>query len=111
MSSYYGSEPYLNSPGESYTLERIEGLRKIHLASTNVNCWYPHGHNGTVRGPFTRWFRCTRVGRANAKSVSSVHDDTVFAAAAMNHFGPLLITVERQRREIAELKKKLRAKK
>ena len=85
--------------------ETIRLLRDKANKSSKVVGWYPHGYDGTVRGPFGRWFTCTG-GKNNGKqpkSIADIADDVEFAAVAMNHLVPLLNEVERLNKRIAEL--------
>lgn len=95
---------------EDYTFTKIDDLKEICKNATQVNGWYPHTHDGTVRGPFGRWFTCTGGENQNARNVGvpSISNDTHFAASAMNNFPRLLDTVKIQRKEIAKLKRKLK---
>lgn len=67
-------------------LEKLDALIAETEKATKVNKWYSHPWEGTVRGPFHRWFTCAPVDERYQKHVASVADDTEFAAAAMNNY-------------------------
>lgn len=77
-----------------YTLADIRRLKKLCSKSTKVVGWYPHGHEGTVRGPFNRWFTCSEGSKHHQQNIASVNDEVEFAAAAMNNLKPLLNIME-----------------
>lgn len=70
--------------------------------STKAVLWYPHTYDGTIRGPFNRWFRCERGDDQSDKYppnkglISSIECDVEFAALAMNNFQKLIDTVRKK---------------
>ncbi len=87
-----------------YDGQLMNEFRRVAENSTQVTAWYDHGFDGTVRGPFNRWFKCSEVNPLYMKHVANVADDCEFAAVAMNHFVQLLDLVEAQQKEIEELR-------
>lgn len=80
--------------------KEVEKLLRDSLArSTNVVGWWPHGYDGTVRGPFFRWFKCAEVSPEYEKNVASVEDDTEYCAMSMNAVPILLNEIDALRRE------------
>ena len=96
--------------GGPITKDLLEKLKEIASYSTKVVAWYPHWYDGTVRGPFGRWF--TLTGGDNGMGdpvkyptpVADIGDDVAFAAAAMNSFVPLMNEVERLNGQIEAIK-------
>ena len=73
--------------------QQLQTLLKLADAASPVVAWYAHGNeNGTVRGPFHRWFTCSEVEDRYKQHVASVDDDCRYAAAAMNAV-PTLVKV------------------
>lgn len=90
----------------------LKELRAIADASTRVVGWYAHTYSGEVRGPFCRWLTVTGGDNGMVDPikyptpVSSIADDTLFAAAAMNNLVPLLDYIDTLKARIAELEAK-----
>lgn len=59
-----------------------EKLLELKKNSTQVQGWYAHSQE--VRGPFCRWFTCSKVQPQYEKHVADVSDECAYAAAAMN---------------------------
>lgn len=78
-------------------LELLVMLGELKAKSTQVTAWYPHGEDGTVRGPFVRWFKCTEVAEQYQRNVASQADDCRYAAAALTHVPELIKIIEQQR--------------
>lgn len=85
----------------NYDKKLLDSLREIAGKSTRVVSWY--AYHKEVRGPHNRWFTCSDVSGSNTQHVSSIKDDCMFAAAAMNNFVALLDLVDEQQRKIEEL--------
>lgn len=98
------------------TKDERKALRAIAEKSTPVVAWYPHGPGdgyhpgqGSVRGPFGRWFLVS--GGDNGMQdpvkypvpVAPLEDDAKFAAAAMNNLVPLLDELDLRDKMIEEL--------
>lgn len=114
MSTKLRNESYGNAT--PFTPELLARLREIASKSTRVVAWYPHGYHdgrmpgcdGTVRGPFGRWFGV--CGGDNGMGdpikyptpVADSRDDVEFCAAAMNHFEGLLEEVVRLRQDVLD---------
>lgn len=87
---------------DSTSDKRIREIEARCNAATKVVAWYPHGYDGTVRGPFGRWFKCT--GGDNGMGdpikyptpVASIEDDVAYAACAMNELPWLLQLIRTQ---------------
>lgn len=88
------------------TIESIcKEIKDRKAKSTQVNGWYAHAYeDGTIRGPFHRWFRCTEVAPQYRQHVASVADDVEYAAAAMN-YAPLLVEEYEKLKEKYEMLK------
>jgi hypothetical protein len=87
----------------SLTQTRDE-LRELISKSTQVNGWYAHGYeDGTVRGPYHRWFKCSEVDDKYKHNVAPVNDDVNFAAAAMNNLEALLDLLDAAEEKVADL--------
>lgn len=63
--------------------------------------WWDNG--GTVRGPWHRWFTCQFGTDDKGEHLSSVEDDTRFAAAAMNNLVHLLDELDAKEAKILDL--------
>ena len=87
------------------TIESImDEIKHTKSKSTQVNGCYDHGYeNGTIRGPFHRWFRCQEVDDQYKQHVASVADDVAYAAAAMNYAPALVEEIERLQARVNEL--------
>lgn len=85
------------------TKDELDALREVAANATQVVSWYPHGvEDGTVRGPYHRWFKCT--GNEDGKHpTANIENDVNFAAAAMNNLVPLLDHIEELERQIVDL--------
>ena len=82
----------------------MNALKELHDKSTKVNAWYAHGwEDGTVRGPFHRWFKCSEVEPRYAKHVAGVAEDTEYCAGAMNLAPYLINAVETLLKRVSEL--------
>jgi len=75
------------------TKEKRAELRELAGKSTRVVAWY--GHEKEVRGPFYRWFECSKVDPKYEHHVASQRDDCAFAAASMNNLVALLDEIDR----------------
>lgn len=72
--------------------EWVGKRKEIAGRATKVVGWYAHTSTAdtaapgyaTVRGPFTRWFRCNEVPDRYKEHVASVGDDVIFCADSMN---------------------------
>lgn len=91
-------------------MSKLDEWEAVAIKSTKVVAWYPHGaEDGTVRGPFGRWFRCepgddqSKFYPGNKGVLASIEDDVNFAAVAMNSFQKL-ISVIRKQQEVIEKK-------
>lgn len=84
--------------------EDLDYLKEVCAKSTNVVGWYAHGYDGTVRGPFCRWFTCSEVSPEYRKHVADVSDEVEFAAAAMTSLPFLLKLIDEKNAKIKELK-------
>lgn len=89
------------------SIAELERLKQIAAASTKVNGWYAHPHEGQVRGPFNRWFQVSDVDPQYAKNVAYKGDDARFAAEAMNNMLKLIECIEDLRRQRDELELQL----
>lgn len=89
---------------KTLTEEYLTELKELCKKATQVVGWYPHGYDGTVRGPFCRWFHCDEVSPEHRKYVGEVADDVRFAAAAMNSLPALLELLDQKEAKIKELK-------
>ena len=91
--------PSLTFEQQKYTVEEIKRLKDICNKASKVVTWYDYGdEDGTVRGPWCRWFKCEEgVVKNRPDSVSDVADDVTFAAEAMNNFLPILLELEKHK--------------
>ena len=77
--------------------ERLIEMRKIWYASTPVRRWYIHDHDnengiaGTLRGPYSRWFKLTEPTKGHEKDVGK---DLEYADMALNMMPRLIEAVE-----------------
>src|SRR3990167_10012965 len=107
-------------PALKQRLDEIEARAK---AATQVVRWYPHTEDGTVRGPFHRWFTC-RGGDAkytadmdveycitcsggDAKYTADMDADVEYCAEAMNSVPYLLAELRKAHEEIEKLEAKV----
>ena len=84
----------------------LEKWKEISKKSTRVVGWYPHAHEGEVRGPFHRWFTCTG-GENYPDSVASIEDDVEYAALALTHFKDIIQELRNSRKQVRVLRKGL----
>jgi hypothetical protein len=90
------------------TKKQRDQLRELASKSTQVVGWYDHGlQDGTIRGPFHRWFKCEEVEPKYARHVASVPAETAFVTAAMNNLVPLLDELDTKDKEIDELNREI----
>jgi len=92
-----------NYVSEEYTNEKLKELKRVCHRSSRVNAWYDYGSEGSVRGPWNRWFLCQKGSDDAPESVASVKDDVTFASKAMNHFENLIDEVLRLREQVQTL--------
>lgn len=75
--------------------EKLVELRKLAEKSSKVVRWYAHGgSDGTVRGPYMRWFKCLEIEPEYRQYMASVTDDVEYCAAAMNELPRLIESLE-----------------
>ena len=87
------------TPTESL-LKELEELEKN---SSRVVAWYSHGdEDGTIRGPWHRWFKCQEGDNGRPDSIGTVKEDCDYAAAAMNSLPALLQIIKTQREALKE---------
>ena len=78
-----------------FTPAKLIELKEIIAKSTPVVNWYDHGYeDGTIRGPFNRWFKCSEVSPEYRDNVSDIANDVAFACAAMQNFLPLIKEIQ-----------------
>lgn len=65
-------------------LTLAQETKRLAEKATEVVRWYPHQYDGTIRGPFCRWFKCSEVDEKYRENVASVADDVEYGAEAMN---------------------------
>lgn len=68
----------------------LEKLRSVGEKSSEVCGWWPYPEDGTIRGPFHRWFKCQEGDVDHQEKLASVEDDVKFFSTAANEFNSLL---------------------
>jgi hypothetical protein len=87
----------------------ISKLETLWEKSTQVVAWYAHGdYDGTIRGPFCRWFKCTEIEPEYQKHCGSIKDDVEYATAALNSVPHLIAAYRAQSDRIATLEAQLK---
>lgn len=86
----------------------ITTLEALWHKSTAVVAWYPYGYDGTVRGPFCRWFTCSKIDEQYEKHCGSIEDDVKYTAMALNSVPHLIVAHRAQSDRIAQLEGQLR---
>ena len=76
-----------------------EGER-IKNNSTEVVAWYPHELDGTVRGPFGRWFKAVEVHKEYKEHVSPITEDVIYCAHALTNYPKTTKALRRAAEEI-----------
>ena len=87
-----------------YMKDLIKNLKEALAKSTNVVSWYAHSYTNEVRGPWNRWFTCSK----NEQEVLDGHVadagyDCEYAAAAMNGVPELIKEYEELKQQADRL--------